>query len=215
MVSEFHSIGVLRLRIENDGDGVTTLVAGHGCPLRCRYCLNPQCFVKTKPARSYTIEELLEAVRMDDLYFQATGGGIVFGGGEPLLQADFIHAFCQAAPSAWKMGLESSLCVPKSELEKVIDDIDFYIIDIKDMNPEIYQAYTGRTNEPVCRNLKYLASHADPAAVRIRIPLIQNFNTEVNRRASEKQLKEMGFSCFEFFTYDCKTPEERLGNICS
>ena len=89
----FHAIGIERLRVINDGEGITTLVAGYGCPLRCQYCLNPQCFEMPKPVRSYSLEEMIKEVSIDDLYFQATGGGVVFGGGEPLLQADFIHAF--------------------------------------------------------------------------------------------------------------------------
>lgn len=211
----FHSIGVSRLRIINDGAGVTTLAAGHGCPLRCRYCLNPQCFVKKEPAKAYTVAELLQEVRVDDLYFQATGGGIVFGGGEPLLQADFIHAFCSACPDTWRIGLESSLSTERSALQTVLPDIDFYIIDIKDMNPEIYRAYTGRSNEQVLENIRFLREHADPANVRLRIPLITGYNTEEDRKASVRQLQDMGFSDFELFSYICKTPQERLGNTCS
>ena len=120
----FHSIGVSRLRIGVDGEGVTTLAAGYGCPLRCRYCLNPQCFRNAKPLRTYTVQELLREVSIDDLYFQATGGGIVFGGGEPLLYADFIHAFRQACPAEWKLSLESSLAVDRKELVKVVNDLE-------------------------------------------------------------------------------------------
>lgn len=212
----FNIIGVSRLRMTNDGDGVTTLVAGHGCPLRCRYCLNPQCFERPDPIRSYTVPELLEEVRIDDLYFQATGGGIVFGGGEPLLYPDFIHEFKAACPPEWKIGLESSLNVPLSSLKKVISDIDFYIIDIKDMNPEIYRAYSGIGNEQVIRNLEYLITVAGPDKVCIRIPLISSFNTEEDRLRSEEQLREMGFTTFDKFRYNVERSESKRGkDACS
>ena len=53
-----------------DGDGVTTLVAFHGCPLRCRYCLNPQSLVSPERHGVYTAEQLYEATKIDELYFQ-------------------------------------------------------------------------------------------------------------------------------------------------
>ena len=74
---------IIRHRIPTDGDGVTTLVGLKGCPLACKYCLNPQC--GTAKSERLTADELYEKVRIDDLYFIATGGGITFGGGEPLL----------------------------------------------------------------------------------------------------------------------------------
>ena len=238
MEMTFSTIGISRLRMLNDGDGVTTLVAGYGCPLRCRYCLNPQCFAgqssesagteqssvsagsSAKPAgkgqsrwKRYTIQELLDEVRIDDLYFQATGGGVVFGGGEPLLQADFIHAFREAAPAEWKLGLESSLAVPQEALRKVADDIDFFLIDIKDMNPQIYQKYTGRDNDLTRKNLEWLAGHVDPAKVCVRIPLIEGFNTDEDRQRSKEELEAMGFRRFDLFRYNTKIAEEKRSKV--
>ena len=201
MALKFRTIGIERLRVINDGAGITTLVAGHGCPLRCKYCLNPQCFEQDANAE-YTVEELIEEVAIDDLYFQATGGGVVFGGGEPLLQADFIHAFRQQCPKEWKIYLESSLAVPETELEKVIDDIDFFLIDIKDMNDAIYQAYTGRSNKNTINNLKRLIAADKVTQTTIRIPLIPDYNNEKDRQESIRKLQEMGFLFFDPFRYE-------------
>ena len=79
-----------------DGEGVTTLVAGAGCPLLCRWCINKKILAEA-PAENISPSELLERVRIDDLYFQVTGGGVTFGGGESLLHAPFIRAGCQPA----------------------------------------------------------------------------------------------------------------------
>ena len=80
-------IGIDRHRLTTDGEGVTTLVAFHGCPLHCKYCLNPQCLSPDGVLRTITPSELYSEVEIDDLYFVATGGGICFGGGEPLLHS--------------------------------------------------------------------------------------------------------------------------------
>ena len=213
MILHFSTIGISRLRMLNDGDGVTTLVAGFGCPLRCRYCLNPQCFAGRKPSHTYTVQELLDEVRIDDLYFQATNGGVVFGGGEPLLQADFIHAFRQACPEQWRLGLESSLAVPAEVLRKVVKDLDFYLIDIKDMNPDIYFAYTGRDNDDVLANLQILAEEADLDQIVIRIPLIRDFNTPEDQQRSKELLENMGFRKFDLFTYNVEVAEEKLQKV--
>ena len=208
----FRAIGIERLRLVNDGEGVTTLVAGTGCPLRCRYCLNPQCFENTVPVRAFTVDELLRETSVDDLYFQATGGGIVFGGGEPLLQADFIHAFRSACPSGWRISLESSLAVPGQELEKVISDIDFFLIDIKDMNPEIYRNYTGQDNSLVKANLKILKEAGMAGKTKIRIPLIPEFNADSDRKASMEECRQMGFEDFDVFTYEVQRALKKRKN---
>ena len=208
MALTFRTIGIERLRVITDGAGITTLVAGHGCPLRCKYCLNPQCF-EQKATKEYTVEELIQEVAIDDLYFQATGGGVVFGGGEPLLQADFIHAFRQQCPKEWKIYLESSLAVPETELEKVIDDIDFFLIDIKDMNDEIYHAYTGHSNTNTLNNLKKLAAAGKVTQTTIRIPLIPDYNQEKDRQESIKILQEMGFLFFDPFRYEVELALEK------
>ena len=198
----FSSIGVERLRVFNDGDGITTLIAGFGCPLRCRYCLNPQCFEKPQAKKTYSMQELINEVSIDDLYFQATKGGVVFGGGEPLLQANFIHEFRKQCPKEWNVYLESSLSVPEEEFEKVIDDIDFFLIDIKDMNPDIYKSYTGRDNSNTMRNLKLLIEKNLANKVTVRIPLIPDYNTEQDREKSIAILKKMGFQDFDVFQYE-------------
>ena len=87
MENKLPLINIARLRMETDGDGVTTLIASAGCPLSCKYCINRPILDRKDNVRMVSPEELLEMVRIDDLYFQATGGGIVFGGGESLLHA--------------------------------------------------------------------------------------------------------------------------------
>lgn len=86
-------IGLSRHRIGVDGEGVTTLVAFHGCPLRCQYCLNPKDLSSNGVWKRYTPEELYNHVKQDDLYFRATGGGVTFGGGEPLMSCKEILHF--------------------------------------------------------------------------------------------------------------------------
>ena len=72
-------IGICRHRLATDGQGVTTLVAFHGCPLRCKYCLNEQCLRPDGVWRQMDALDIMNEVMVDDLYFKATNGGITLG----------------------------------------------------------------------------------------------------------------------------------------
>ncbi|MCS3068395.1 radical SAM protein [Bacteroides faecis] len=194
-------IGISRHRLTTDGEGVTTLVAFHGCPLRCKYCLNPQSLHSEGIWKHYDCMQLYEEVRLDELYFLATHGGITFGGGEPCLQSDFIYEFRQLCGQEWQLSVESSLNVPQENIEKLLPVIDYYIIDIKDINNDIYQQYTGKENEKVLNNLHYLIEHGKNEQIIVRTPIILVYNSESDVDNSIRLLKEMGITQFDRFTY--------------
>ena len=148
---------VSRHRLTTDGEGVTTLVTFNGCPLRCKYCLNKTSWDAAK-GRFYTPEELYEIVKIDQLYFLATKGGVTFGGGEPLLQVDFIREFRTLCGPQWSIVVETSLNVPEESVMKVDEVVDGYIVDIKDVNVDIYQTYTGKDNALTLKNLEWYCS---------------------------------------------------------
>jgi len=190
----FYSIGICRHRMGIDGKGITTLVGGLGCPLECRYCLNPQCR-RRSAAKEFTVEELYEAVKQDSLYFSATGGGVTFGGGEPLLQAEFIREFivyCKEIGEDWRFSLETCLAVYESSLALLDGLVDEYIVDVKDMNGDIYRAYTGNDLGDMKRNLLHLVPFSD--RVPVKTPLIPDYNSEADVRSSQLELSKMGFS---------------------
>ena len=194
-------IGISRHRIGVDGVGVTTLAAFHGCTLRCRYCLNPRCFGSSNGLKSYTPEELFDMVRIDNLYFLATGGGICFGGGEPLLRMDFITRFRKLCGDAWHLTAESALNVPRLNAERAAEVIDDFIIDIKDCNTEIYKKYTGRSNRRALFNLQWLVKKKGAEHITVRVPLIPNHNSDADREASVQWLKELGITNIDKFEY--------------
>lgn len=197
-------IGISRHRLSTDGEGVTTLVAFHGCPLRCKYCLNPQSLHSEDIWKHYDCGQLYEEVKQDELYFLATHGGITFGGGEPCLQSDFIDEFRQLCGQEWQLSVETSLNVAQENIEELVPIIDSYIIDIKDINNTIYQKYTGKNNEKVLHNLQYLIEHGKNEQIIVRTPVIPAYNTENDVDNSIRLLKEMGIIQFDRFTY--KTP---------
>lgn len=194
-------IAINRHRLTTDGEGVTTLVGFHGCPLHCEYCLNPQCLQADGVWCRLTPGELYSEVEIDDLYFVATGGGICFGGGEPLLRSDFIKAFAEIMNPEWKLTIETSLNVPLENVKTIASLVQMWYVDIKDMNPDIYKAYGCKENKQVVSNLQWLAANGYADKVIIRLPLIPEYNTEEDRQRSQQQLEEMGFTNFDKFNY--------------
>ena len=194
-------IAIARHRLTVDGGGVTTLVAFHGCPLRCAYCLNRQCWNPEGILLWMTPKELVDELMKDNLYFLATGGGVCFGGGEPLLYSDFIVQFAELCPKEWHIYLESSLNVPTERLEAVIPYINEYYIDVKDMNPDIYHRYTGGSTALMQQNLRLLANSHLQERIVLRLPLIKDYNTDGDRQSSRHQLEVMGYTRFDLFDY--------------
>lgn len=197
---------ISRLRMATDGEGVSTLVAFYGCPLRCKYCVNECChekdgFITGTRRAAYRPEELIEVLRKDAVYYLMTGGGIVFGGGEPLLQSAFIHEVCRQAEPGWKKRIETSLNVPWEQVEPLIDDLDEWIIDIKDMNPLIYEKYTGKDNEYVLTNLLGLRDRVQPGKIHIRVPHIEGYNTPADVEKSVEWIRDTVHVEPEVFSY--------------
>ena len=192
-------IGISRLRMGTDGRGVTTLVAFHGCPLHCAYCLNPQCHEPTN--KRITSEKLMKLLRKDELYFLASKGGVTFGGGEPYLHVGFIKEIMELGAKDWHTSVETSLNVPLDNLQELEPNIDEYIVDIKDMDGDTYKRYTLKDNNQVLDNLRWLIDNGHAQHIMCRIPLIPSYNSQEAQMKSRKVLSDMGITRFDFFRY--------------
>lgn len=193
--------GICRHRMGIDGKGVTTLIAFMGCPLHCQYCLNDQCHASIlenngknlrKGIQILSPKELLDIVKKDNIYFQATGGGICFGGGEPTMNADFITEFAKLCPKNWKLTIETSLRCSCETIKVLSEYIDEWIVDIKDMNDSIYENYT-KVASKIAQRLLDLKRFVPTNLVTIKVPLIPHFNTMTDVESSTCALKDMGF----------------------
>ncbi len=190
-----------RLRMQVDGPGITTLVAFHGCPLRCHWCINAYSFAPETKRTDMTAQQLYDRVKLDELYFLSTGGGITFGGGEPLLQAPFLAEFRQICGPNWHLCAETSLNVPWELVALAAGCIDHFYIDCKDTNPAIYRRYTGQDNARMLDNLQKLLEIVGPDRITVRVPLIPEFNIPEDQHRSQALLEKMGLTQFDVFSY--------------
>jgi pyruvate formate lyase activating enzyme len=174
----------------HDGTGIRTIVFLKGCVLRCRWCCNPESqrfeietmTVNGKPkvmGRDVTVGEVMETVRRDMPYYDRSEGGLTLSGGESLLQPEFAAGLLKAAKALGvTTAMESMGCADWSAFEKVLPDLDTYLMDIKNMNAEKHKAFTGRENSLMLENAKKVAQSGMCELV-IRVPVIPTFNDTI------------------------------------
>ena len=201
-------MGINRHRMYIDGQGINTLVALEGCPLKCKYCINKNLLAEGK-VQEMSLQELAEKVLIDYCYFMATGGGITFGGGEALLHSGQIKAFREVLPKDVPIKIETSLNVPMERLLELIDVVDEFIIDIKTMNPQIYKEYTGLDNSRLLENLEILCEKGLQDKCKIRIPNIPGFTLQADIDKAADSMERMGFRNVEVFDYIIRGEKER------
>ena len=192
MMQEFTLLGIDRHRIKTDGKGITSLVALAGCPLSCPYCINEELLADHKKVKKVTVQELTEELMSDHCYFLYTGGGVTFGGGEPLLQSEQIKAFSEICPKEWNITIETSLNVPAESLRPLLTDRFSFIIDCKAMQADIYEKYTGKENGRVIENLQELSRQIKQEQYVIKAPVIPGYSDRTRPEQSKETLLEMG-----------------------
>lgn len=170
----------------HDGPGIRTIVFLKGCHFRCRRCCNPEMQeygiqtmtvngVPKTVGRDVTVDEVLREVVKDRDYFWRSGGGMTLSGGECLSQPQFAAALLAGAKDeGLNTAIESTAFAPFEDIQRVLPNLDNFLMDIKHMNPEKHKAYIGHTNELVLENAKRIA----PLAKRlvIRVPVVPGFN---------------------------------------
>ena len=188
---------ISRLRMGTDGSGITTLVTFMGCPLKCKYCLNQKCHEPIYEADGMTVregimlltpQELYDLVKVDNIYFQSTGGGICFGGGEPTLYKDFIVEFKKICGDKWKITLETSLRCSYNTIQDLGPVVDHWIVDIKSMNPFIYEEYTG-VMSGVLQHLSSIQKLVPQEKITVKVPHIPGFNEDEDLDSDIDEIK--------------------------
>lgn len=190
---------ISRLRMGTDGNGITTLVTFMGCPLNCRYCVNPKCheqiyeedgITPRKGIMLLTPQELYDIVKIDNIYFQTTGGGICFGGGEPTMYEEFIKEFRELCGNKWKIIIETSLVCSYATIRELSIVVDHWIVDIKTMNSHIYAEYTGECSG-ILQHLSALKRFVPNERVTIKVPLIPDYNDVADVERSTEMIKRL------------------------
>jgi len=141
--------------------------------------------------RRWTPEQLLEEVLKDQVFYETSGGGVTFSGGEPMMQVGFL---CEVMPRCKAAGLHVALdtcgAVSSERYQRVLDWVDLVLYDLKIMDSERHKAVTGIHNDLILQNARLLAARGVP--LWIRTPVIPGYTDEPdNIRAIGRFIREM------------------------
>lgn len=142
-----------------------------------------------------SVEQVMEIVLRERLFFDRSGGGVTFTGGEPLMQPDFLIGLLQACKeSGIDRAVDTSLYAPGKVVRQVISLTTLFLADVKIMDPLKHKQYTGVDNILIHKNLFLVARSGVPFL--LRIPLVHGVNdtekeTDLLARFAV-QLRDMG-----------------------
>ena len=174
----------------NDGPGIRTTVFFKGCPLQCKWCSNPEsqnrfASVTEKMdeaaycGRIYTVEEVMQVVRQDKPFYDHSGGGVTFSGGDVLQQAEFASVLADAAHAEGiHVAAETEGYTAPERFRDFLTHVDLLLYDFKHADREIHFWGTGVYNDVIVENLRYaVMTEKDVIA---RIPVIPRFNASLS-----------------------------------
>ncbi|MFC6314806.1 glycyl-radical enzyme activating protein [Lapidilactobacillus achengensis] len=172
----------------HDGPGIRTTIFFKGCPIRCQWCHNAESQKFTAErmldkngvpqliGRTYEIDELVKLVAQDQLFYDQSGGGVTFSGGEVMAQPlPYLLALAQGIKRRGiHLAIDTCGVVPQKNLAAILPYADLFLYDLKFIDSQLHQRYTGAGNEKVLDNLKFLSDQG--AVIDLRLILLKDLN---------------------------------------
>lgn len=169
MVGKIHSVfsgGTV------DGPGIRFVVFMQGCPLRCKYCHNPDTWMLNAGEERSVEDLVLEIVKYKNYY--GTKGGVTVSGGEPLVQIDFVTELLKSVKSRGintavdTSGITFNLNDENSvKKHQVLDEfVDLYLVDIKHIDDGEHKKLTGMSNQNTLNYVKWLSDRGKRIWIR-------------------------------------------------
>jgi len=161
-------------------------VSGPGSCARCGACA-AVCYAEARgmAGREATVEEVMAEVERDAAFYERSGGGVTFSGGEPLMQIEFLDALLRASRKRnIRTTLDTCGYAPWESIDRIRGMVDLFLYDIKIVDDTRHRELTGVSNEPIIGNLLALSRYAHD--IRLRFAVIPGINDD------EKEVRAIG-----------------------
>lgn len=173
----------------HDGPGIRTTVFLKGCPMSCWWCHNPEGqHPEPEPMAGgpgdtgaitvgalMSVDQVMSEIEKDRLFYDESGGGVTFSGGEPLLQPDFLaSALDRCRRQGIHTVLDTTGHAPADIMARIAPLVDLFLYDLKLLDDARHRKYTGVSNNLLLANLRHLAR--TNREVVIRFPMIPEIN---------------------------------------
>jgi len=180
----------------HDGPGIRVTFFMKGCPLSCWWCHNPEGisplpekveqiekvgereFRKDEMAGVYySVNEILDIIGQERIFISESKGGVTFSGGEPLLQTDFLlEALIACKSKGYHTAVDTSGYSKQEDFLSIVPFTDLFLFDIKHLDAEKHNLYTGVSNELILSNFKMILQTGKE--VMVRVPVIPGLNDD-------------------------------------
>ena len=170
-----HAVGFI------EGSGFIT---DHRTCSRCGRCIDA-CFYDARRmiGEQYSLEQIMVKILADKSFYDESGGGVTFSGGEPLLQFEAVRDIARRCrQEGIHTAIETAAAADWEKIEGLLEFIDLFFIDMKHIDPEMHKKYTGIDNEKIMRNITRLSGCRRDVIVRIPVVPGVNHSDEVMHR---------------------------------
>ena len=174
----------------HDGPGIRTTVFFKGCPLDCFWCHNPEGKLKEPEViprslnknrinpsakeeivgKKVSVDFVMKEIEKDNLFYDQSGGGVTFSGGEPLEQSEFLLSLAhECKRKVIHTALDTSGYGSTETFNSIINSVDLFLYDLKFMNDEDHIKHTGVSNKQILKNLTVLSKKRKKTVIRFAV----------------------------------------------
>lgn len=162
----------------NDGEGIRTIVFMAGCPLRCKWCANPEGQTQRNALTHWAdTDDILAELRHQAIFFRHSGGGVTFSGGEATAQPDFLAEMVDTLyDEGFSLAIETCGYFDYERLAPTLRKMDTIFVDIKHPDADAHRCFTGVDNARILDNI--VRADRDGLPLVVRIPTILGVNAD-------------------------------------
>lgn len=144
----------------------------------CGTCIEPcPADARELVGRQVTAQEILTEIKKDSVFYDQSGGGVTFSGGEPLMQSEFLTALLNLCrQNGFHTAVDTCGYAPPEILEPIIELTDLFLCDLKHLDSAKHREFTGVDNKQILDNLQLLSNRA--RRIIVRIPVVGGFNDQ-------------------------------------